>query len=203
MLAEAHPVAVDGLPAHLAAFAAVEQLPAADGGIRNRIDRRGQVRYDKVWVHSPGAAARRGGRERPGRARPALARQRRQPAPGPPRGSDWPGPPQPPGCSACCTSSTCPRHGTGSDALSGIAPRADAQPMLDRWLTSLIAQDGKLTQQLAEAVPAAAKAWAAEEAPRLINAAAGTAAYPGRSDCQPLRPCQALASRRRSPVRAS
>jgi hypothetical protein len=53
MLAEAHQVTVDGLPAHLAAFAAVEQLPAADGGIRNRIDRRGQVRYDKVWVRSP------------------------------------------------------------------------------------------------------------------------------------------------------
>jgi uncharacterized protein (TIGR02679 family) len=175
MLAEAHPVTVDGLPAHLAAFAAVEQLPAADGGIRDRIDRRGQVRYDMVWVHSP------------------------TPPPDDVDGNGlaerdlrW------------LASATSPRRGRRAEALagtaaasglfrllyqldmsqarnrlgplSGIAPRPDARPILDRWLTSLIAQDGRLPRQLADAVPAAARAWAAEEAPRLIAAAAGTAA---------------------------
>ena len=175
MLAEAHPVAVDGLPAYLAAFAAVEQLPAADGGIRNRIDRRGQVRYDKVWVHSPApppdevggsGLAERDLRWLVSTASPRRGRRAEALA----------------GAAAASRLFRLLYHLDMSQArnrlgaLSGIAPRADAQPLLDHWLTSLIAEDGKLTQQLAEAVPAAAKAWAVEEAPRLINAAAGTAA---------------------------
>ena len=58
--------------------------------------------------------------------------------------------------------------------LSGIEPRPDAQPMLDRWLSSLIAQDGELSRQLAEAVPDR-QGMGREEAPRLIAAAAGDA----------------------------
>jgi uncharacterized protein (TIGR02679 family) len=175
MLAEAHPVTVEGLPEHLAAFAAVEQLLAANGGVRDHVDRRGQVRYDKVWV--------------------------RRPAPPPDKvtGSGlgerdlrW------------LASAISPRRGRRAEALaeaaaasglfrllyqldlsqarsqlgrlSGIAPRPDAQSLLDRWLTSVIDQDGQLPRQLVDAVPAAARAWAVEEAPRLIAAAADTAA---------------------------
>jgi uncharacterized protein (TIGR02679 family) len=175
MLAEAHPVTIDGLPAHLAAFAAVEQLPDADGGIRSRIDRRGQVRYDKVWLHSPAPPPDEvGGSGLAERDLLWLAS-----AASPRRGSR---------AEALAEAAAASRlfrllyHLDMSQArnrlgaLSGIAPRTDAQPLLDRWLTSLIAQDGKLMQQLAEAVPAAAKTWAVEEAPRLINAGAGTAA---------------------------
>src|SRR5262249_32128887 len=59
--------------------------------------------------------------------------------------------------------------------LSGIEPRPDAQPTLDRGLSSLTAQNGDLSRQLAHAGPAPAQEWAAEEAPRLIATAAGDA----------------------------
>src|SRR6266536_3624782 len=115
MLAEAHQVTVEDLPVPgLAAYAAVEQVPAADGGRRDRVDRRGQLRYDKVWVRAPSQA-------------PATV---------------------------------------GSLHL--------AERDL-RWLTSLSAHDQMLSKKLIDAVPAVAKAWAAEEAPRLIATAAGSA----------------------------
>jgi len=48
MLSEAHQVSIEELPHDLTAFAAVEQLPAFDGGLRDRVDRRGRPRCDKV-----------------------------------------------------------------------------------------------------------------------------------------------------------
>ena len=175
MLAEGHPVTVEGLPAHLAAFAAVEQLPAADGGLRDRTDRRGQVRYDKVWVRSPGPPPGKvsgsGLAERDLRWLASATSQRRGS-----RAEGLAGPAgNSAGCSACCTSSTCPRPVPARTTVRHRAPRPDAQPTLDRWLSTLTAQDGELSRRLAAAVPAAAKAWAAEEAPRLITAAADDA----------------------------
>src|SRR6266487_1021321 len=58
MLAEAHRVTVEDLPVpSLAAYAAVEQVPDAYGGRHDRVDRRGQLRYDKVWVRTPAPAS--------------------------------------------------------------------------------------------------------------------------------------------------
>lgn len=175
MLAEAHRVKVEGLPDNrLVAFAAVEQLPAADGGPRARTDPRGQVRYDKVFVRSlspPPSKPEQSGlaerdlrwladatRPRRGRRAAAIAR-------------------------AAATSGlfrlvyqldmSQARNRLGS--LAGIEPRPDAVPVLKRWITLTTAQDEELSLQLTEAVPAAARTWAIDEAPRLI-AAAGSAA---------------------------
>src|SRR5216117_4007497 len=57
MLAEGHPVTVEDLPVPgLVAYAAIEQVPAANGGKRDRVDRRGRLRYDKAWVRTPAPA---------------------------------------------------------------------------------------------------------------------------------------------------
>lgn len=174
MLAEGHPVTVEGLPAHLAAFAAVEQLPAADGGLRDRTDRRGQLRYDKVWVRSPGPPPDKvsgsGLAERDLRWLASATSQRRGR-----RAEELAGPAGNSGLFRLLYQLDMSQARYRLGPLSGIEPRPDAQPTLDRWLSSLIAQDGELSRQLAAAVPAAAKAWAAEEAPRPIAAAAGDA----------------------------
>ena len=174
MLAEGHPVTVEGLPAHLAAFAAVEQLPAADGGLRDRTDRRGQLRYDKIWVRSPGAppdqVSGSGLAERDLRWLASATSQRRGR-----RAEGLAGPAGSSGLFRLLYQLDMSQARYRLGWLSGIEPRPDAQSMLDRWLSSLIAQEGELSRQLAGAVPAAAKTWAAEEAPRLIAAAAGDA----------------------------
>jgi uncharacterized protein (TIGR02679 family) len=53
-----------------------------------------------------------------------------------------------------------------------VEPRPEAEPALAAWVTRLDAIDADLTGQLIDAVPPAARAWAAHEAPRLIAAAA-------------------------------
>jgi len=172
MLSEAHLVRIEGLPDHLAAFAAVEQLPATGGGFRDRTDRRGQVRYDKVFVRSP------------------------SPPPAKPEASDlaesdlrWLATSPRRGRRAAAVAQLAATSGlfrllyqldmsqarSRLGPLSGIEPRPDALPILRRWLADLTAQDEELSLRLARAVPAVAKGWA-EEAPRFIAAAAGTVA---------------------------
>lgn len=176
MLAEAHRVTVEGLPVPgLAAYAAVEQVPDADGGKRDRVDRRGQLRYDKVWLRIPTPApatvgslhlAERdlrwlasGSYLRHGRRAEALAEAAAAS-----------------GLFRLLYELDMSQARTRLGRLVGIAPRPEAQPAVERWLADLNAQDQRVLQRLIDAVPAAAKAWAAEEAPRLIATAAASAA---------------------------
>lgn len=180
MLAEAHRVAVEALPIPgLAAYAAVEQVSDAAGGRRDRVDRRGQLRYDKVWIRLPTPA-------------PAIIGSLDLAE----RDLRW------------LTSGSYLRHGRRAEALAeaaaasglfrllyeldmsqartrlgrlvGIAPRPEAESAVECWLADLNAQDQRVLQRLIDTVPAAAKAWAAEEAPRLIAAAAGSVAARAR-----------------------
>jgi uncharacterized protein (TIGR02679 family) len=176
MLTEAHRVKVEGLPDNrLVAFAAVEQLPAAEGGSRARTDPRGQVRYDKVFVRSlsspPSKPEQSGLAERDLRWLASATRLRR-------------------GRRAAAIAQAAAMSGlfrlvyqldmsqarNRLGSLAGIEPRPDALPILKRWITLITAQDDELSAQLTEAVPAAARIWAVEEAPRLIAAAAGSSA---------------------------
>jgi len=165
ILAEAHPVTVDELPIPgLVVYAAVEQVPAADGSKRDRVDRRGQLRYDKVWVRPPTPAPvtvsrshlaeqdlrwlASGSYLRRGRRAEALAKAAAAS-----------------GLFRLLYELDMSQARTRLGRLIGIARRPDAQPAVDRWLASLRAHDQMLSQQLIDAVPAVAKAWAAEEAP--------------------------------------
>jgi Protein of unknown function N-terminus (DUF3323) len=172
MLAEAHPVTVEALPAPgLTAYAAVEQLPADDGGTRDRVDRRRQLRYDKVWVRTPAPAPATVDRTRMAErdlrwlaSASSLRRGHRAEALAEPAAAS--------GLFRLLYELDLSQARNRLSRLAGIAPRPDAQPVLGRWLASLSAQDMRLSQQLIDAVPAAARTWAAEEAPRLIAAAA-------------------------------
>jgi uncharacterized protein (TIGR02679 family) len=170
MLAEGHRVAIDGLPAGQAAFAAIEQLPDLAGGTRDRIDRRGRLRFDHVWLHAPtfppttvdaaGGLAERDLRwlaERPRRGRRVQELAAAAVASGLFRV-----------LYELDTSTARFRLGQ----LRRIEPRPEAQPALAAWLTRLNAVDADLTSRLVDALPPTAKAWAAHEAPRLIAAAA-------------------------------
>ncbi len=132
------------------------------------------MRYDKVWVRSPGPPPDKvngnGLAERDLRWLASATSQRRGR-----RAEDLAGPAGNSGLFRLLYQLDMSQARYRLGRLSGIEPRPDAQPTLDRWLSSLIAQDGELSRQLAAAVPAAAKAWAAEEASRLIAAAAGDA----------------------------
>ncbi len=180
MLAEAHQVTVGDLPVPgLAAYAAVEQVPAADGGKRDRVDRRGQLRYDKVWVRTPAPAPATVGSlhlaERDLRwlaSTPYLRRGRRAEALAEAAAAS--------GLFRLLYELDISQARTRLGRLVGIAPRPEAQPAVDRWLADLDAQDQRVLQRLIDAVPAAAKAWAAEEAPRLIATAAASAAARAR-----------------------
>src|SRR5262249_27511321 len=63
--------------------------------------------------------------------------------------------------------------------LVGVEPRPDAQSVLLGWLTRLETTESGLAAQLIDAVPTSAKAWAADDAPRLI--AAARAPHPARA----------------------
>lgn len=175
MLAEAHPVTVEALPAPgLTVYAAVEQLPADDGGTRDRVDRRRQLRYDKVWVRTPAPAPATVDRTRMAErdlrwlaSASSLRRGHRAEALAEPAAAS--------GLFRLLYELDMSQARNRLGRLAGIAPRPDAQPVLGRWLASLSAQDMRLSQQLVDAVPAAARTWAAEEAPRLIAAAADSA----------------------------
>jgi uncharacterized protein (TIGR02679 family) len=179
MLSEAHPVTIEELPETLAAFAAVQQLPVSDGGLRDRTDRRGRLRYDKVWVRARGPA--------PAVAETAcmaehdlrwlataatLRRGRRAEALADAASSS--------GLFRLLYELDLSQARTRLGRLAGITPRPDAQPVLDRWLAGLTAQGEALMLQLIDAVPGEAKRWAAEEAPRLIAGAADSASRRAR-----------------------
>lgn len=171
MLSEAHQISIEELPHDLTAFAAVEQLPAADGGLRDRVDRRGRLRYDKVWVRARGpvpasvdtacmseqdlrwlaaAATFRRGRHAEALADAAAAS----------------------GLFRLLYELDLSQARSRLGRLAGITPRPGAQPVLDRWLASLTAQGEALMHQLIDAVPAAAREWAIDEAPKLISVTA-------------------------------
>lgn len=169
MLAEGHPVAVGGLPPGQAAFAAIRQLPDAAGGTRDRVDRRGRLRFDHVWVYSPtpppstvetaGGLAERDLRwlaERPRRGQRARALADAAAASGLFRL-----------LFELDLSTAQSRLGR----LVWVEPRPAAQPILDTWLAHLDVLDARLTSRLVDALPAAAEAWAVNDAPRLIGAA--------------------------------
>jgi uncharacterized protein (TIGR02679 family) len=170
MLAEGHPVAVAGLSAGQAAFAAIRQLPDAAGGTRDRVDRRGRLRFDHVWVYSPtppppavgsaGGLAERDLRwlvERPRRGRRAQALADAAVASGLFRLL----------FELDLSTAQC-RLGR----LVHVEPRPEARTVLNSWLAQLDAIDTHLTRRLVDAVPAVGEAWAAHDAPRLIAAAA-------------------------------
>ena len=157
MLAEAHPVTVEALPAPgLTAYAAVEQLPADDGGTRDRVDRRRQLRYDKVWVRTPAPAPAAVGRTRMAErdlrwlaSASSLRRGHRAEALAEAAAAS--------GLFRLLYELDMSQASNRLGRLAGIAPRPDAQPVLGRWLASLSAQDVRLSQQLIDAVPAAAR----------------------------------------------
>jgi uncharacterized protein (TIGR02679 family) len=175
MLAEAHPVTIEALPAAgLTAYAAVEQLPADDGGTRDRVDRRRQLRYDKVWVRTPAPAPATVDRTRMAErdlrwlaSASSLRRGHRAEALAEAAAAS--------GLFRLLYELDMSQASNRLGRLAGIAARPEAQPVLGRWLASLSAQDMRLSHQLIDAVPAAARTWAAEEAQRLIAAAADSA----------------------------
>ena len=171
MLAEGHRVDVDGLPPWQAAFAAVKQLPDQAGGTRARVDRRGRLRFEHVWIHTPtppptsvggatGLAERdlRWLAERPRRGQRARALADQAAASG---------------LFRLLVELDLSAARSRLGRLVGVEPRPDAQPVLDAWLAHLDAADARLTGRLVDALPAAAKAWATHDAPRLL-AAMGT-----------------------------
>ncbi len=171
MLSEAHPVTIEELPETLAAFAAVQQLPVSDGGLRDRTDRRGRLRYDKVWVRArrpaPAVVETACMAEQDLRwlaTAATLRRGRRAEALADASSSS--------GLFRLLYELDLSQARTRLGRLAGITPRPDAQPVLDRWLAGLTAQGEELMLQLIDAVPGEAGRWAAEEAPRLIAAAA-------------------------------
>ena len=176
MLAEAHRVTIEDLPVPgLAAYAAVEQVPDAYGGRRDRVDRRGQLRYDKVWVRTPTPAPATVSSshlaERDLRwlvSAPYLRRGRRAEALAEAAAAS--------GLFRLLYELDISQARTRLGRLVGIAPRPEAQPAVHRWLADLNAQGQTVLQRLIEVVPPTAKAWAAEEAPRLIAKAAASAA---------------------------
>ena len=151
----------------LAAYAAVEQLPDPAGGTRNRLDRRRQLRYDHIWVRTPAPpptticdtglnerdlvwlitaeTLRRGGRAQ------ALAGQAATS-----------------GLFRILYEADRTEGTTRLGRLVGLESRPEARAALHQWLGCLTTTDTRLLAALIEAVPAKAKAWAAEEAPRLI-----------------------------------
>ena len=170
MLAEGHPVAVAGLLAGQFAFAAIRQLPDAAGGTRDRVDRRGRLRFDHVWVclstpppravgSTDGLAERdlRWLAERPRRGRRAHALADAAAASGLFRLL----------FELDLSTAQC-RLGR----LVHVESRPEARAVLDTWLAQLDAIDTHLTRRLVDAVPAAAESWAMHDAPRLIGAAA-------------------------------
>jgi hypothetical protein len=172
MLAEGHQVDVDGLAPGQVAFAAVEQLPDGAGGSRARVDRRGRLRFDRVWIRMPtpppgsvdggtGLAERdlRWLAETPRRGRRALTLADRAVASGMFRL-----------LAELDLSAAESRLGQ----LVRVEPRPDALPALGALLAQLDALDAALTSRLVDAVPPAAKAWAAHEAPRLVAVTATT-----------------------------
>jgi uncharacterized protein (TIGR02679 family) len=170
MLAEGHQVDIDSLAPGQAAFAAVEQLPDGARGTRARVDRRGRLRFDRVWVRTPtpppssvngviGLAERdlRWLAEKPRRGSRTLALADKA------AGS---------GMFRLLFELNLSAAQSRLGRLVRIEPRPDALPTLGAWLAQLDALDAGLASRLIDAVPPAAKAWAAHDAPRLVAATA-------------------------------
>jgi uncharacterized protein (TIGR02679 family) len=166
MLAEGHQVDVDGLAPGHAAFAAIKQLPDGAGGTRARVDRRGRLRFDHVWVRTPtppsasvdgaGGLAERDLRwlaQTPRRSSRALALADAAVASGLFR-------------LLFELDLTASRSQLGP--LVRVEPRPDAMPILGAWLANVETVDASLASRLVDALPPAAKRWAAHDAPRLI-----------------------------------
>lgn len=170
-LAEGQPVAVAGVPDGLRALAAIEQVDDGDGGVRRRVDRRGRVRFDRVWVLAGGAppgdvgAALRGAGlcERDGRF--LLGRPRRGQ-----RARDL---------AVAAARSGLVRLLHDLDVSAGryrlgrlvrCEPRPEARRRIASWLDGLAAADDRAIRCLASAVPLRARPWVTDELPRLLAA---------------------------------
>lgn len=180
MLAEAHVVKVE-LPApHLVALAAVRQRVDQDGRRRDRVDQRGRLRYDHLYIRAAQP--------------PPISVEAASPLSE--RDLRW------------LVEATLPRRGERAEQLAVLAvssglfralydldlddgtarlgkfkhlePRPEARPALQHWLRECDAADVLGIERLAEVMPPGLSEWVKAECPRILANAAPTQAARSR-----------------------
>lgn len=173
MLSEGHQIPVDGLTPPLRAYAAIKQLSDASGGTRNRVDQRGRLRYDHAWIRlstpPPAIVTTTALPERDLRwlaetDKPRRGRRARELADRAVRSGLF---------RALYELDMSGGH-TQLGHFLHVEARVDVRPALDAWLTNADDASARMISRLVDAVPLSAKAWARQEASRLIAAVAAT-----------------------------
>lgn len=175
-LAEGHPIPIRGLNPTFRAYAAIEQVTDGNGGTRDRVDHRGQLRYDRAWVRTPGpppptVSGTPGLSERDLQWLLATGRPRRD-------GKRAQGLAEPAALSGLFRLLYDLDRAEGTTKLGRlvhIEPRPEAQPSLQAHFNRLDELDHCSAQRLVDAVPALAKPWASSDAAVMIASAAPSA----------------------------
>jgi uncharacterized protein (TIGR02679 family) len=176
LLTEGHPIPIRGLNPIFRGYAAIEQIADRNGGTRDRVDHRGQLRYDRAFVRTPGPPPPTVDgtpelSERDLQWLLATGRPRRESK----RTQELAEPAAISGLFRLLYDLDRSEGTTKLGRLVYIEPRPEAQPSLHVHVNQLNELDHVSVQQLIDTVSAPAKPWARNDAAGMIATVAPSA----------------------------